>query len=48
MVLARKLAAGTPAIHCGLGGRDAGVLTFNPVAMTDAQAEAVGRRLAAR
>ena len=48
MALARKLAAGTPAIHCGLGGRDHGVLTFNPVAMTDAQAEEVGRRLAAR
>ena len=48
MALARKLAAGTPAIQCGLGARDDGVLTFNPVAMTDAQAEEVGRRLAAR
>ncbi len=48
MTLARALAAGSPAIHCGLGQRDEGVLTFNPVAMTDTQAEEVGRRLAAR
>ncbi len=48
MALARSLAAGTPAIHCGLGRRDEGVLTFNPVALTDAHAEEIGRRLAAR
>jgi len=48
MALARALAAGSPAIHCGLGRRDEGVLTFNPVALTDAQAEQIGRRLAGR
>ncbi len=47
MALARKLAAGTPAIHCGLGRRDEGILTFNPVSLTDAHAEEIGRRLAA-
>ena len=48
MALARTLLAGTPAIHCGLGRRDDGVLTFNPVALTDAHAEEIGRRLAGR
>ena len=48
MALARTLAAGAPAIHCGLGRRDEGILTFNPVALTDAHAEEVGRRLAVR
>ena len=48
MSLARKLAAGTPAIHCGLGRRDEGILTFNPVSLTDAHAEEIGRRLAGR
>jgi D-glucosaminate-6-phosphate ammonia-lyase len=48
MVLARTLAAGSPAIHCGLGRRDEGILTFNPVALTDAHAEEIGRRLATR
>jgi L-seryl-tRNA(Ser) seleniumtransferase len=48
MALARTLAAGTPQIHCGLGRRDEGILTFNPVALTDAHAEEIGRRLAAR
>jgi len=48
MALARKLAAGAPAIHCGLGRRDEGVLTFNPVALSDAQADEIGLRLAAR
>jgi D-glucosaminate-6-phosphate ammonia-lyase len=48
MSLARKLAAGTPAIHCGLGRRDEGILTFNPVALTDPHAEEIGRRLAGR
>jgi L-seryl-tRNA(Ser) seleniumtransferase len=48
MALARKLAGGTPAIHCGLGRRDEGIITFNPVALTDANAEEIGRRLAAR
>jgi L-seryl-tRNA(Ser) seleniumtransferase len=48
MALARTLAAGTPPIHCGLGRRDEGILTFNPVALTDAHAEEIGRRLAAR
>lgn len=48
MALARKLAAGTPAIHCGLGRRDEGILTINPVALTDAHAEEIGRRLASR
>ena len=48
MALARRLAAGSPAVQCGLGRRDEGILTFNPVALTDAQADAIGRRLAAR
>ena len=48
MALARRLAAGAPAIHCGLGRRDEGILTFNPVALTDAHAEEIGRRLAGR
>jgi hypothetical protein len=48
MALARRLAAGTPAIHCGLGRRDEGILTFNPVALTDAHAEEIGKRLAER
>ena len=48
MALARTLLAGTPAIHCGLGRRDDGVLTFNPVALTDAHAEEIGRRLVGR
>ncbi len=43
--LARRLLAGTPAIACGLGRLDEGLVTFNPVAMTDAQAMAVGARL---
>ena len=48
MALARKLAAGTPAIHCGLGRRDEGIITVNPVALTEVHAEEVGRRLAGR
>ena len=48
MALARILAAGSPAIHCGLGRRDEGILTFNPVSLTDSHADEVGRRLAAR
>jgi hypothetical protein len=48
MALARKLAAGTPAIHCGLGRRDEGIITVNPVALTEAHAEEVGSRLAGR
>jgi len=48
MALARTLLAGIPAIHCGLGRRDDGVLTFNPVALTDAHAEEIGRRLVGR
>jgi len=43
--LARRLLAGTPAIACGLGRLDEGLVTFNPVAMTDAQAKLVGARL---
>ncbi len=43
--LVRQLLAGTPAIACGLGRLDDGLVTFNPVAMTDAQAEAAGARL---
>ena len=43
--LARRLLAGAPAIACGLGQLDDGLVTFNPVAMTDAQAELVGARL---
>ncbi len=42
---ARALAGGTPAIACGLGRRDEGLLLFNPVAMTDDQARHVGARL---
>jgi hypothetical protein len=48
MALARKLAGGTPAIHCGLGRRDEGIITFNPVSLTEAHAEEIGRRLAGR
>lgn len=48
MALARKLAAGTPAVHCGLGRRDEGILTFNPVALDETHAEEIGRRLADR
>ncbi len=48
MALARTLAAGSPAIHCGLGRRDEGMLTFNPVSLTDAHADEIGRRLASR
>jgi L-seryl-tRNA(Ser) seleniumtransferase len=43
--IARALAAGTPSIACGLGRRDEGLLLFNPVAMTDEQADHVGARL---
>lgn len=45
MRVARYLATGSPAIHCGMGRRDEGVLIFNPVAMTDEQAVLVGTRL---
>jgi L-seryl-tRNA(Ser) seleniumtransferase len=45
MRVARALAVGTPPIHCGLGRREEGILLFNPVAMTDAQAVQVGQRL---
>ena len=48
MTLARQLAAGTPSIHCGLGRRDEGILTVNPVSLTDAHAEEIGRRLGRR
>jgi L-seryl-tRNA(Ser) seleniumtransferase len=48
MALARRLAGGTPAIHCGLGRRDEGIITFNPVSLTEAHAEEIGRRLAGR
>ncbi|MBC7636710.1 MAG: hypothetical protein H7251_14015 [Acetobacteraceae bacterium] len=43
--LARRLLAGRPAIACGLGRLDDGLVTFNPVAMTDAEAMLVGARL---
>lgn len=45
MRVGRSLAAGSPAIHCGMGRREEGVLLFNPVAMTDEQAALVGARL---
>jgi D-glucosaminate-6-phosphate ammonia-lyase len=42
---ARWLLAGPPPIAAGLGRLDDGLVTFNPVAMTDAQAQLVGARL---
>ncbi len=41
----RALAGGVPAIQCGLGRREDGILLFNPVAMTDEQARLVGTRI---
>jgi D-glucosaminate-6-phosphate ammonia-lyase len=42
---ARRLAEGAPSIACSLGRRDEGLLVFNPMALTEAQAGEIGRRL---
>ena len=44
--MAATLLAGPSAIACGLGRADEGLLLFNPMAVTDAEAAIVGRRIA--
>lgn len=45
--MAAKLLAGDPAIACGMGRADEGVLLFNPMAVTDDQADQIARAIAA-
>ncbi|MCX7383869.1 MAG: beta-eliminating lyase-related protein [Alphaproteobacteria bacterium] len=44
--VAAKLLAGDPSIACGMGRADEGVLLFNPMAITDAQADDIARAIA--
>jgi L-seryl-tRNA(Ser) seleniumtransferase len=45
--LAEKLAAGTPAIACNTARASEGILLFNPLALTEAEARQIGERLRA-
>jgi L-seryl-tRNA(Ser) seleniumtransferase len=45
--MAAQLLAGKPAIACGLGRADEGVLLFNPMAVSDDEAAEIARRIAA-